>query len=190
MFNEAVRLSRGDWQNDLARFTERQEQQRQQAMADGIERIRQECTDLASIQKAEKVLKERVDAEFDESIDTYTTEYLGRILASSADDTVRTLTVDLVNEKHKLSKIHTKYAHMETERDHLNDLVPMALYNLKAAMIELRICEIQVRIKEVQATSIDEALALMREQKDLEAMKVELARYLGERTISQRRFRR
>ncbi len=190
VFNEAVRLSRGDWQNDLARFTERQEQQRQQAMADGIERIRQECTDLASIQKAEKVLKERVDAEFDESIDTYTTEYLGRILASSADDTVRTLTVDLVNEKHKLSKIHTKYAHMETERDHLNDLVPMALYNLKAAMIELRICEIQVRIKEVQATSIDEALALMREQKDLEAMKVELARYLGERTISQRRFRR
>lgn len=188
-FNEAVAVSRRNWQADLEKQKIRLAEIADNSLREGIDRIRQEGGNLDSLQAAEEALRERVNAEFESEVEAFSTDYIARILSSSADDVVRTVALDLVGEKHKLSKIHTKYSRVETEQDRLKDLVPMAFYNLKEAIIENRIREIQKAMREMCRNGNaagTEIMEMMREQAELNAMKMELARYLGERIVSPR----
>lgn len=181
-FNEALTVGRSEWVDDDRRNNERLDETARRQTAEGVERISRECGDMASIQAAEKALKERVEADRKEAADSFTSEYIARKLASSANDTVRSITLELVNSRHKLSKIHTKFSKIETEEERLKDLVPMAVYNLKEAIIEQRIKEAQNELR--SGLTQEQVIEKMRELTDLNNMKRELARYLGERTVA------
>ncbi len=189
-FDAAVRVASSPARAaDEERHKSRLREEAEQAMAAGIEKIRQEVGDMASLQAAEEQLRERVKADYEAALAEYSASYIARTLSSSADDTVRNITLELVNDKHRLSKIHTKYAKVETEEERLKDLVPLALYNLKEAIIERQIRALQRRMREAcEAGTCTEAdlVIMMREHAELNAIKMELARYLGERTVAPR----
>ncbi|MBD5373986.1 MAG: DNA primase [Bacteroides sp.] len=174
---------------DEERHKARLREEAERAMEAGVEKIRNEVGDMASLQAAEERLREQVEADFEAGMAEYSGSYIARVLSSSADDTVRNITLSLVSEKHRLSKIHTKYAKVETEEDKLKDLVPQALLNLKEAIIEREIRSLQQKMREAfeAGTCTDADLVIMmRELGELNVIKMELARYLGERTVAPR----
>ena len=175
------------WIHDKTHFEEKLKAEEQEKMNAGIAKIKAEAIDLSDIHRLELELKQRVEKELKDMRNNFESMYMVKALASSPDDTVRRIASDLADEKHRLSKIHTKFSSVETERDRLKDLVPMAYYNLQEAIIELRIRELRRQIQtECAVTPRNDAkvLELMAKQAEYNEMKKELARYLGERVIA------
>lgn len=162
---------------------------RQQKIADGIDEIRRTASDLTIIERKEKELNERVEAEALAEMDTFKENYVGQRLMSSPDDTIRRLANDLVMSKHQLSKIHTKFSKIPTEQDRLPELVQLAVYNLKCALIEWQLRAINAGIAQAYNGSdsgMDTVKELMAQAAELNVIKKELAKYLGERILSPR----
>lgn len=141
---------------------------------------------IAAMERAEKELAERVEAERLEALDRFDSQFAEHILTSSPDDAVRTLANDLAADRHQLSKIHTKYAHVETERERLKVLVPRAVYELKYTLLELQLRDMARRLADPAATP-SEQMELMQQMQQLSEVRKTLAVYLGERTLSARR---
>ena len=123
------------WIHDKTHFEEKLKAEEQEKMNAGIAKIKAEAIDLSDIHRLELELKQRVEKELKDMRNNFESMYMVKALASSPDDTVRRIASDLADEKHRLSKIHTKFSSVETERDRLKDLVPMAYYNLQEAII-------------------------------------------------------
>ena len=95
----------------------------------GVEEIRQKAIDVGSITAMERTLTETVDAHYNTALEDYSVDYLAKLLCSSPDDVVRNLATEMVIERHTLSKVHTKYAKVQTERELLGELVSRAPEN-------------------------------------------------------------
>ena len=177
------------WAIDNSRFKESLEEKKETLLEEGFADIKRTAVDLSDINRLENELKSNVDKEMERLTEEFETTYLVKNLVSSPDDTVREVATDLADEKHKLSKIHTKYSVIETEKDKLKDLVPMAYYNLQEAIIETLIKDLLERIR-VESKAIprnDELIIeLMKKHSEFNEMKKELARYLGERIVAPR----
>lgn len=184
----AMRVASGIWGADWQRFEGELARRRGELMAEGTERIRLTASDMANIDTLERQMAEDVELQLAQMTDDFCQLYISKILLSDPDDAVRNTATKLVGRKHRLSKIHTKYAKIPTERDRLSELVPHAVYNLKEALIE---AEIHAGIKNMQqayASGDTEAVGrIMARHAELNELKKELARYLGERVLSPRR---
>lgn len=183
LMREAERLSRLSWDDDLHREQQRLMEIRDAAFREGVEQIRATATDVGSISALERSLTERIDAEYADGVKEFSTRYLARLLCSSQDDVVRNLAEDLVAERHILSKMHTKYARVDTEQDLLGDLVPRKLNELKSAIVATRILDTQNELKS-SLSDPERVMALMQHLQELEAMRRSLAKLIGDRVIS------
>ena len=101
------------------------------------------------------------------------------------DTDVSRMAIDMVAEKYQLSKIHTKYAVVEEEKDRLYDLVPRALFELKDAIVREEIRQLNDKIKEAAgASDMNRTLALMEEVSAKNQVRTLLAKELGERIVT------
>ncbi len=159
-----------------------------QLLSEGIDTIGRDhaAEGVAAMERAEAELRERLAAGREAEIDLFDSRYAEQILISTPDDKVRALATDLVADRHRLSKIHTKYSHVETERERLQTLVPRAVYELKYALLELRLREMGRRLA-AESSDISAQISIMQAIQELHEVRKELARYLGERTLSARR---
>lgn len=190
MLNEANTLYQENWHNDFAKHNETLIQQRQQAIADGIEEIRRTANDLSSITAKEQALIERVDKEYYDNIIEFNCQYIAKFMMYSQDDQVRTIATDMNIEKHELSKVHTKYAKIETEIDRLTELIPRAITELKDAIIGCEIKAIQQEISNLSSSpnaDIKRIMELMARQTELNEIKKQLAKVIGDRIITPRK---
>lgn len=187
LLRTARQLSRANWNADLERERTRLLEARSAEFARGVEEIRTRATDIGSITAMEKSLNERIDAEYQQGLDDFSAGYLARLMCSSADDTVRTLSTELVVETHILSKVHTKYARVATEREQLAELVPRALYELKDAIIRVEIRALMDSLKSMPQDDFDALREVMLRLKDLEEKKKEVSKLIGDRVIAPRR---
>ena len=177
-------LSRDGWTEGLERERERLLQVRAEEFARGVEEIRAKATDLGSISAMERELTERVDLNYNAGVDDFSAAFLSRLLCSSPDDIVRSLATELVPEKYVLSKVHTKYAHVDTERELLSELVPRALHELKDAIICERIKDAQAELKTVAADDVDKMMTLLQRIRDLHTLRTSLAKLIGDRVVA------
>ena len=112
-------------------------------------------------------------------------EHLCRYFLAHPDEEISQLAVNLVSEKYQLSKIHTKFQTIESEKEKLADLVPRALFELKDAIISLNIKNIREKIKKAaKEKDLEQTKQLMSELNELYGLKVIFAKQLGERTVS------
>lgn len=157
-------------------------------LSEGIDTIGRDHASegVASMERAEAELRERLASEREAEMDLFDSRYAEQILISSPDDKVRLLATELVADRHRLSKIHTKYSHVETERERLQTLVPRAVYELKYALLELRLREMGRKLSE-ERSDVNAQISIMQAIQELHEVRKELARYLGERTLSARR---
>jgi len=183
LMREARTVSTAEWEADLGRETERLLAIRAEDYKAGIEEIRTKATDLGSITAMEKSMKERVDASFQEKLDDFAASYVSRLMCSSPDDVVRNLATELVAENHILSKMHTKYARVPTERELLSDLLPRSVSELQDALVATRIIAARRRLAACEAD--EEAVrAVMTELSELVGLRMELARLIGDRVVA------
>ncbi|MCM1117655.1 MAG: hypothetical protein NC342_08985, partial [Pseudoflavonifractor sp.] len=156
-------------------------------LREGIEEIGREHSSegLAGIERAERNLRERLAAEREEKLDRYDCRYAEQRLVSHPDDRIRALATELVADRHRLSKIHTKYSHVETERERLPILVPRAVYELKYTILELQIRDLAREL--TVGASPERQGEIMKKMVELNEIRKRLAEYLGERTLSARR---
>ncbi|GHU58326.1 DNA primase [Bacteroidia bacterium] len=100
------------------------------------------------------------------------------------DPQISSLAANLISEKYILSKYHTKYKEIKSEEELLIQIVPHDIIGFKDAYIRNRITEIGIRIKEVQLSGkSDQVIELMKEQADLNGIKKELNKRIGERIV-------
>lgn len=184
--DEAIQLSRATWDEDLANRRAQLDEMRRTEFAAGVEVIRQKATDVGSISAMERSLQETVDADYARRLDEFSSAYLGRLMCSSPDDNVRNMATDLVIERHILSKVHTKYAKVDTEQDLLGELVPRALHELKDAILWTRLQDARSRLAACGA-DYDRSIELMKEMQEIENARSELAKLIGDRVIVPRK---
>lgn len=185
VFKEAIDISQASWEIDLQTHSEIILKKRTDYILKGEDEIRNSITDLNSISAKEKLLHERADKLYHNQINQFATFYIEKVLTSSPDDNIRRISTELVSEKHILSKVHTKYSKIETEQDRLNDLVPRAILELKDAILECQIRELNDKLKATTDTATINAL--MSDLVELKKLKSEFGKYLGERVIAPRK---
>lgn len=190
VLEEVKRLVEERWANDLKNAETRLLAERQSFIVSEEERLRNEAPDLRSIEKEERMMMEKADSLYQEAIRTFSASYIEKNLTSHPDSTIRDITLQLVSEKHILSKVHTKYSKVETEEERLNDLVPRAFYEYLDAIYECKIKDTQKRMKNMSSNAeydLDEIKKLMQELVELTNIRGELSKYLGERILNPRK---
>ena len=101
-----------------------------------------------------------------------------------ADEQVARLTTDLVTDKYTLSKIHSKMRQTDDE-DKMSMLAKRVIYEYKSKLLHDIIKEKLILLKTASENkNPEEADAIMLELKDLDKIKRELAKELGERIIT------
>lgn len=188
-YEQALDIARGEAEADITRHSAEIESSFAEEIKAGIEEIARTSDDMGMIDRREKALTEEKTAQKEEEIEKYKSAYISTRLMSNADDGVRLLATELATSRHHLSKIHTKYAKMPTEQDRLPELVPVGVYNLKCALIECDLRDINARIAEAYSSAsgdLEEVRRLMVRAAELNDIKKELAKYLGERILSPR----
>lgn len=184
-FAEAQRIATTDYAADFERHTSIAATNRLDYINAGEEQLRSSMTDVAEIQRKEKELYAIADERYFTELADFSADYIEKRLVNHPDDSLRNLALELVSEKHTLSKVHTKYTHIETERERLVELVPRAVFELKDAILDCRIREIHAAIKQTSDSAV--IRSLMARNIELSKIKKEFAIYLGDRTVSPRK---
>ena len=188
-FEQALEIAHGEAENDILRQASVIENEIAQQTKVGIDNIRQTADDLTIIERREMEMIESMEAKKTAEIEAFRAAYISSRLMSSSDNNIRKISTELGTSKHLLSKIHTKYSSIPTEQDRLAELVPVGVYNLKCALIEYDLKIINTKIAEAYKASsgnLDEVRQLMARAAELNGIKKELAKYLGERILSPR----
>ncbi|MDO5570623.1 MAG: DNA primase [Bacteroidales bacterium] len=104
---------------------------------------------------------------------------------SYPDIEISKLATDIAADKYTLSKIHTKFASVETDIDRLHELVPRAIYELKDAIVRNDIKILNEEIKNISKSGdFSKIEQVMEELKDKNEIRSALAKELGERIIT------
>lgn len=184
LVNECRELIETDWESDRAAAEEHSLQQRQEQWDKGTEEIRRTAINLDQITQKERMLLEEIDAGHYSRLDQHTEMFFIRRLTSSPDDEVRREVTRMASSKHKLSKVHSKYAHVESERERLDELLPRAIYALKDAMLQCDIRSKRDQLKQISASGDMERIRqIMLELASLDNLRRDYAQKLGDRVI-------
>lgn len=189
VYEVACSVATSAFENDLAETEKRLKQNYAQMMNDGVAEIQKTATNLSDITMQEQMLESKCNELYNKGLYEFKMMYIVKNLISSPEDVVRHITTDLVSEKYVLSKVHTKYAKIETEQDRLDEFVPRAIYELKDAILECQLRDIRYRIKEIGTKSgnAEELMSLMTKTMELQQLKGEFAKILGERIVAPRK---
>lgn len=137
--------------------------------------------DIAKIQEKEATIKNNLATELKNALTSYSCLYSEQHFCSHIDSEIRNIAIDLAFEKHKISKIHSQSAVIQSEYDRLGLLIQDALANLKHAIIACEIKRCQQQIKTATDQEISEIL--VKQQKLLETRAI-LSKYLGDRVVN------
>ena len=171
--------------DDLRRKEVQLQEEKQRMLAKGIAEIQKTAINLSEIKGQEKILEEECEAVYQSGLIEYSVMYIVNNLISSPDDVVRKVTTNLVSEKYVLSKVHTKFAKIDTEQDKIVELVPRAIFEWKDAILECKLRDIKAQLR--CCSDVNEQLALMSQCMELQQIKIAFAKYLGERIVAPRK---
>lgn len=185
IYNQALDIYTNQWPEQRQQKLAQIKADKERAMAEGHDRIRREAKDLAEIEVMEQQLVEETDRNCAAAFEEFSCRFLEDAFLSDPEDDVRRLATELVAEKYQLSKMHTKYAHVETERERIGDLVQRGLYELKFVILEENIEILNSRLKDKNIDS-EKMQEMMTELYEMYTLKSQLAKMLGDRIVNPR----
>ena len=186
LFSMAIGLQER-YAGDYASACDRAMEKRSEAWTAGEEKIRSEAVTMDDIMLREKQLAEQCERVMNDYLFDFTVNYVERQLAFSDDEEARELTAELVMERHQLSKIHTKFAHVETEQEQLGQLLPRALFELKNAILLCDINDTQDMLKHEYsqpAPDGEKIMDIMNRLGRMLQLRSEFAKRMGERVVT------
>ena len=187
--NEAV-MEKEEWMSHLPEIEKRLDGQRREEIAEAERELQLSGADLSTIKRREREIEDTANANYNARLLQEQMLFLSKRLSSHPDATIRDLTLELVSEKHVLSKVHTKYMKIEAEHERLPDLMPRVIYEYKDAILSCRIRDIQAQIKAEGSRHPYDPVritALMEQLANLHQIRSDFARYLGERIVYPRK---
>ena len=186
LFESICQLVDTEWTEAVEHNAEEVKAQAVEKHEQGVEQIRREASDLSDIKAREISLDQSIEEFKDKAVAMFARHFIDKTLCSDPDDDVRRLANELAIDRYTLSKVHTKYAHINTEEERLQELAPRVVYELKNAILVCRIAEVKEEIKAASADPAKsvELSALLQRLMELNALKGEFAKYLGERIIT------
>lgn len=187
-FAAARSLFDNSWPDDFQEFQVAGKEAMAARRSEGQRKIAETAGDMAEIERLERQLEQQLAEEAKAAEDDFVNSYIARHIINDPDDAVRRIATELISEKYILSKIHTKYAHVESEAERLNELVPRAIFELKDAILEWELRNVRARLRALKGQSVSETEVeqLMEQLIDLTQRKSEFAKYLGVRIIAPR----
>ena len=138
---------------------------------------------VAAIEKKEQELLSGINKKMEGRINEFRKNYLEKKLCSHFSDEVRSTALQLVSEKHQLSKIYSMENIEHSIESRLNTIVPEAIMNLKNAIISCQILDTQQQLKFAHGP---EAKDLLLQLQQLFETRKEIARFIGERVVNPR----
>ena len=157
----------------------------------GQERFSAQVAELASqelsipeLEQAERRLQSELEDEYASALFDFSASWLSRRLISQEDDELRRLACDMVAEPYTLSRYHRKTGVVQTEAERLPEILPRAINELRAGVVENNIAEIKGTI--ASDIPAEEKLKAMKRLADLLEIRKALAFYNGERILSNR----
>jgi len=138
---------------------------------------------VAAIEKKEQELLNGINKEMEGRINEFRKNYLEKKLCSHFSDEVRSTALQLVSEKHQLSKIYSMENIEHSIESRLHTIVPEAIMNLKNAIISCQILDTQQQLKFAHGS---EAKDLLLQLQQLFETRKEIARFIGERVVNPR----
>ena len=158
------------------------ETERKRLKDEGIDEIRNNSESLDDMEQREQKLNEDIDNVIGAKEEAFRTNYFESHLCSDQDDDIRLVSTDLICEKYKLSKIHSRYATIPTELSRLGSLVPEAICNLKNAILDEQIHKLQESLKNNPESETQHEILL--EIQQLLGLKKQLNPLIGDRIIN------
>ncbi|MDE6121589.1 MAG: hypothetical protein K2F63_07335, partial [Muribaculaceae bacterium] len=183
IMEEVRALRHGSWLRDHDTKLASVNAEAGERMAAAREHIRVTATDMAQIDEMERCAAAETEAWQRAAIDEFDINYCQAHLCNSPDDEVRRTASELVAERYTLSRIYARQGAVETEQDQLRTLVPRAVYELRAAVINDMLKELNRSLAATPANDMDAIIDIMRRISELKAFQAELVRILGERII-------
>lgn len=172
-----------DFEKDFAAYNVTVNEQAAERHRKGIEEIQSAgVTAISEIEFREARLAESIEEERRQKIATFRINYLEKLLCSSPVDEVRKMSSTLCSDKHRLSKIHTRYSQVKSEYERLTDLISDAVLNLKSAIILCQIKEIQRALPTI--TDEVQSKQEMTRIQHLYDIRSQLAKLIGERVVN------
>lgn len=171
-----------DFYSDLADFENQVEASKKKNFQEGIEQIKQQNYDIATIENEEKRLINIIERDSELEIENFRKTYFEQYLCNHPDKEIRSTSLSLVNEPFKLSKIHTQLTNVKTEFDNLDTLVQDAIYNLRFELITLEISANERLL--AQASDTEKVMEVMAKLAELQDRRKALAKELGERVVN------
>ena len=138
---------------------------------------------VEAIQKKENDIKKGFINEMESKINEFRKNYLEKKLCSHPDDTVRRTALEMVSEKHQLSKIYSIEGFEKSIEERLSTIIPEAINNLKNAILSYNILLLQQQIPYAQGK---QAQQLLEQLQELYQTRKELALMIGERVVNPR----
>lgn len=171
-----------EYHNELNELQNKCEIEAERTRIDGIKEIQSSLQNIQDVELREKELNEKIKNQKNKKINDFQMYFLEKKLSSHPDNDVRRITLELVSEKHHLSKIHTRYANIKSDADQLFNLIPKALLNWKDAII---LCQIKDNQKILTLTEdMNKAEELLKRIQELYKLRKDLAEYLGDRVVN------
>lgn len=182
---ERIKEKASTWKPVEDEMMARLDAKREELRREGLERIRTKAESLSDIEREEKLLETHIEDELRQLETETRMDYFIRDLLSDPDDKVRTRVTELIAEKHQLSKMHSRFAPVQTDKDRLLDLVPRAIYELEDAILRHQIAELSEEIKNASTNGEDPGriTSLMEQLIEKNKIRTEFARFLGDRII-------
>ena len=134
-----------------------------------------------AIEKKEKELLKGFTNEMEQKIKDFRKNYLEKKLCSHLDNEVRQKSIEMVSEKHQLSKIYSAEDIEKSNDDKLTSIISEAINNLKNSILTCDIIDTQNQLK---AAKGEKAISLMTLLQNLYETRKELAKYIGERVVN------
>ena len=134
-----------------------------------------------AVEKKEKELLKGFTNEMEQKIKDFRKNYLEKKLCSHLDDEVRLKSIEMVSEKHQLSKIYSAEDIEKSNDDKLATIISEAINNLKNSILTCDIIDTQNQLKTAKG---DDAISLMTLLQNLYETRKELAKYIGERVVN------
>ncbi len=182
IYSEAKAIAANEWPQAWLNHESSVIEKMERFRKEGEDEIRAKASNMSEIQNMEAALRDKCEALRNTEMHNFATQYLENNFLSSPDDEVRILATALASEKYVLSKVHTKYAHVDTELDRLQELTTRGILELKFAWLDTRIASLNKELKSMlDITRID---ALMKELFDLYQLKSQFAKVLGDRIVN------
>ncbi len=183
IFDEIFHLClsyRLDYDNEKEHFLLNLKKSINEIKEQGYRSIKEEILNIQDVERKEKDLNEYINSYYKSALQEFQKYFLEKKLTSHHNNEIRKVSLDLISEKHLLSKIHTRYGTIKSDLEKLDTLVPQAIYNWKDALI---LCQIKDTQKELLQNN-NKTEELLKHIQDLYDLRKELAKYLGDRVVN------